>query len=129
MKTNKLNIKNTNKNRTEHSNMNAAQYIRYWICIYSLNLVNIDKYPTYKKTMKQLCLSNQAFLPFWPKYQGKILLSWEQKELLRSNKKHFSSILKDFHWSKWNKFLGRWESNSKSTSNSIRYKYYKMLID
>ena len=28
MKTNKLKIKNTNKNRTEHSNMNAAQYIK-----------------------------------------------------------------------------------------------------
>ena len=26
--------------------------------------------------------------------------SWERKELLRSNKKHFSSLLKGFHWSK-----------------------------
>ena len=33
----------------------------------------------------------------WPKSQDKNLKSWERKELLRWNKKQFSSILKGFH--------------------------------
>ena len=33
--------------------------------------------------------------------------SWEQKELLRWSKKHFSSFLKEFQSSKFHKFLGK----------------------
>ena len=39
------------------------------------------------------------------KVKTKILVSWEQKKLLRLNKKHFSSFLKDFHWSNKNIFF------------------------
>ena len=39
------------------------------------------------------------------KVKTKILISWEQKKLLRLNKKHFSSFLKDFHWSNKNIFF------------------------
>ena len=39
-------------------------------------------------------------------------LSWEQKELLKQNKKHFSLTLKGFHWVKKH-FFGRWESEEK----------------
>ena len=34
----------------------------------------------------------------------KTKISWERKELLRWNKKHFSSILKDIQSIKWHKF-------------------------
>ena len=33
------------------------------------------------------------------KVKTKIEISWEQKELLRWNKKYFSSFLKGYHWS------------------------------
>ena len=35
------------------------------------------------------------------KVQTKIYISWEQKELLRWNEKHFSSFVKDFRWIKY----------------------------
>ena len=35
------------------------------------------------------------------KVKTKLEISWERKELLRWNKKHFLSFLKSFHWSKW----------------------------
>ena len=39
-------------------------------------------------------------------------MSWERKELFRWNKKHFSSFLKGFQWSKWRKFFfKRWKSD------------------
>ena len=41
----------------------------------------------------------------WPKRQGKNLNILKTKELLRWNKEHFPLFLKDFHWSKLNKFL------------------------
>ena len=47
---------------------------------------------------------------------------WEQNELLRWNKKYFSSLLKGFHWSKWNNVFGRWESDFK------RYKSYLLTV-
>ena len=43
------------------------------------------------------------------KVKTKMSISWEQKELLIWNKKHFSWLLKGFRWSKWNNFFGRWE--------------------
>ena len=43
------------------------------------------------------------------KIMRKITVSWERKELLRWNKKHFSLIWKDFLRSKKNIFFGVWE--------------------
>ena len=42
----------------------------------------------------------------------KTWLSWEQKEVLRWNKKPFSSLLKGYHWSK-KVFSERWGSGFK----------------
>ena len=41
-------------------------------------------------------LSIQAVFRYDQKFKTKIELSWEREELLRWNKKHFSSFLKDF---------------------------------
>ena len=44
----------------------------------------------------------------------KIWISWERKELLRSNKKHFSSFFNpSFHWRVKKMFFGRWDSEIK----------------
>ena len=42
----------------------------------------------------------KLFLLYDQNVKTKILISWERKEHLRWNKKHFSSILKDYDWSK-----------------------------
>ena len=47
------------------------------------------------------------------KVKTKVKISWEQKEFLRWNKKHFSSLLKGYHWSKYKKNFGRWEPDFK----------------
>ena len=44
-------------------------------------------------------LINSVFLHD-QKVKTKIYITWEQKENLRWNKKHFSSFLKSFHWKK-----------------------------
>ena len=46
-------------------------------------------------------------------------ISWEWNELLRWNKKHFSSILKGFQSSKQHNFFGGWESDFKVNGNDI----------
>ena len=48
------------------------------------------------KTWDQPYLSNQIVLLHDRKFKTKIWISWERKELLRWNKKHFSSLLKCF---------------------------------
>ena len=40
-----------------------------------------------------------SFLLHDQNVKTKTWISWEQKDLLRWNKMHFSSFLKDFHWS------------------------------
>ena len=45
-------------------------------------------------------LSNQAVFLHDQKFKTKIQISWEQKELLRWNKKYFSSFLKGFRMPK-----------------------------
>ena len=52
-------------------------------------------------------LFNQAVSSRWPEVKTKISISWEWKELLRENKKHFSSFFQGFHWSKQNNFFVR----------------------
>ena len=44
------------------------------------------------------------------KVKAKILISYEWEELLRRNKKHFSSFLKSFYWSKLKEFSMEGES-------------------
>ena len=46
------------------------------------------------------------------KVKTKIYISWEQRKLLRWNKKHFSSFLKGFNLSKKNQFFLEIESSS-----------------
>ena len=77
-------------------------FSRYWsICILQL-FVN---QATHHKIWNQPCLSNQAVLLHDQKVKIKILISWERKELLRWNKKEFSSISRLSHRAPLNKFL------------------------
>ena len=76
-----------------------------------------------------LIFLNKQFFLHDQKFKTKISIFWEQEELLRWNKKHFSLILKNYHWSKYKIFFGRWESNFKaqieekflSTDNELDY--------
>ena len=60
-------------------------------------------------SMKPFFLNEQKAKP-------KNWISWEQKELLRWNNKHFSSFLKSFCWSKYNHFL---EGESPTLNDSV----------
>ena len=53
----------------------------------------------------KLKLSYQAIYLHNQKVRPKMKISQERKELLTWYKKHFSSFLKDFHWSKKTTFL------------------------
>ena len=50
----------------------------------------------------------------WPKSHDKNWNSLRMKRAFKINKYHFLSFLKGFHWSKWNNFFERWESDFKS---------------
>ena len=52
------------------------------------------------------------------KFKTKNWISWERKELLKWNKKHFSSFLKGFHW--------RWESDFKNNNRMCSRKRGKL---
>ena len=67
------------------------------------------------------CLSNQAVFPTWPNSHDKKLNILRTKELLRWNKKHSSSFLKGFQWSKERNFFLESESPTlKETRNSLK---------
>ena len=51
----------------------------------------------------------KPFFQLDQKVKTKIQISWERKELLRWNKKDFSSLSKGFQWSKQPISFGRWE--------------------
>ena len=56
-----------------------------------------------------ILLSDEISLSGCP-YLQKIEMLWEEKEVLRWNKKHFSSFSKGFHWSKQNNHFLEGES-------------------
>ena len=58
--------------------------------------------------------------PFFLQDQNVVTKSetfWERNQLLRQDKKHFSSFLKGFQSSKYHKVFGRWESDFKVIVN------------
>ena len=61
----------------------------------------------------------------------KLKISWEQKELLRWNKKHFSSFLKGFQWSKYHKcFKGKNPTlNSEEILESQKLNFPNVPVD
>ena len=62
----------------------------------------IDFATNLKNLVKPLVLDDQKV---------KIKVSWERRNLLRWNKMHFSSLLKDLNWWKPTYFFCRWVSN------------------
>ena len=59
----------------------------------------------------------------------KHLLSWERKELLRKNKKPFSSFLKGSHWNKSDQFFGKQEADFDSSNTfCVEMNYCAILL-
>ena len=52
----------------------------------------------------------------------------EKSELLRWNKKHFSSFLKDFQSSKWNNFFGRLEFDFNDEHKRQTYNQFHNIL-
>ena len=73
-------------------------FVRYWaICVlqYSVNQAVTSKLCNWRYH------SHQAVFSTWPKiWHENLNILRTQRELLRWNKKHFSSFLKSLHWSK-----------------------------
>ena len=79
--------------------------------------------------MKSYNFDTSIFLikPTWPKSQDKIQMSWEQVELLRWNKRHFSSFLKGFQISK---IVSDLECTFKAKAiSSLTFSFFKFFSD
>ena len=85
-------------------------------CLQECDVINTETDPIF--LMKPFILHNQNV-------KTKTWISWQRKELLRWNKIYFSSILKGFHWSKYNHFFERWKSDFKIYLDNHSAKYYK----
>ena len=64
----------------------------------------------------------------WPKIQEKNLNKLRTKRTKRSHKKHFSSILKGFQWSKWNNYFLEGKSPTLKGSNKDALLTWKNFI-
>ena len=72
--------------------------------------------------------SNQVFFVHDQKVKTKIQMSWERKELLRWNKKHFTPFERVFYLSKWNIFFGRWEPDFKNIQHIVYMIHLRLFL-
>ena len=87
------------------------------LCLPDCDVINFE--------VTVICLTKTSFVHA-QKIKTKIKISWEQRELLRWNKKH-PSFLKSYHWSKWKEFFFEGDSLTLSHS-SWRLKSFLNLV-
>ena len=122
-----------------------ASWRKIFLFLYSINWPNLVVWlPLLCDILSDMCIViiwqsgcdainfeiNLIFLtkPFFLHDQNvktKIYIYWEQNELLRWNKKHFSSFIKSFHWNLQNNFL---EGESSTLSNSFKVMFENINV-
>ena len=113
----------------------------YWLIkfhyLVALNSWDIEQYVCRNSLLTKLrrhkfrnwpYLSNQSVFTTCPKSQDKNLNILRTKELLRWNKKHFSSFLKGYHWSKYKKFFLEGQSPTLSASPTKWSNTFKQFV-